>query len=182
MPRNVNRTRRITGRELLLSHWRPPNVAQTLRIQNDTAYRWDRRIRMYGQLETPGGRDPGGRPPRLSRAARDALLLYQRRNPHAYQDELAEFLQEEWGITVHRSTISRVLKDLKISRKKGERTAQPSQLLRDAWQEKMHPYSAEQLVIIDESLFKLQSGWRAFAYAPIGEPARYHDDMRRGET
>ena len=60
--------------------------------------------------------------------------------------------------------------------------AQPSQLLRDAWQEKIHQYSAKQLVVIDESLFKLRSGRRAFAYAPIGEPARYHDDMRRGDT
>ena len=46
----------------------------------------------------------------------------------------------------------------------------------------MHTFSAEQLVFIDESLFKLQSGWRAFAYAPIGHPARYHDDMTRDET
>ncbi len=155
MARHVDTTRRRTGRELLHSHWRPPGVAQTLRVHRSTAYVWDRRIHMYGELDTPGGRDLGGRPPRLSVAARKALLQYQRQNPQAYQDELAEFLHEEWGITVHQSTISRVLKELKITRKKGERSAQPSQLLRDAWQEKMHQYSAEQLVIIDESLFKL---------------------------
>ena len=42
--------------------------------------------------------------------------------------------------------------------------------------------TAEQLVFIDESIFKLQSRWRCFAYAPIGEPARWHDDMNRGKT
>lgn len=41
---------------------------------------------------------------------------------------------------------------------------------------------AEQLVFIDELLFKLQTMWRSMAYAPIGDPARYHSDMRRGDT
>ena len=41
---------------------------------------------------------------------------------------------------------------------------------------------AEQLIFIDESLSKLQTMWRCMAYAPIGDPARYHGDIRRGDT
>ena len=42
--------------------------------------------------------------------------------------------------------------------------------------------TAEQLVFIDESLFKLATMWRSIAYAPIGDPARYQADIRRGDT
>ena len=41
---------------------------------------------------------------------------------------------------------------------------------------------AEQLVFVDETLFKFQTMWRSMAYAPIGDPARYHSDIRRGDT
>ena len=43
-------------------------------------------------------------------------------------------------------------------------------------------FTANQLVFVDESLFKQQTGWRCMAYAPIGDPARWHDDVRRGST
>jgi len=42
--------------------------------------------------------------------------------------------------------------------------------------------TAEQLVFLDESIFKIQSGWRGIAYGPIGEHIRYRTDMRRGAT
>jgi transposase len=42
--------------------------------------------------------------------------------------------------------------------------------------------TAEQMVFLDESIFKQQTGWRLMAYGPIGQPARYSDDMRRGDT
>lgn len=41
---------------------------------------------------------------------------------------------------------------------------------------------AEQLVFIDESAFREQTGWRQFAYAPIGEDGRYSGDVTRGDT
>ena len=46
----------------------------------------------------------------------------------------------------------------------------------------MQDVTAEQLVFIDESLFKAQTGWRYLAYSPIGQAARWEDDMRRGDT
>ena len=43
-------------------------------------------------------------------------------------------------------------------------------------------FTADQPVVIDESLFKEQTGWRPMAYAPIGERARWHDNITRGKT
>ena len=93
------------------------------------------------------------------------------------------FLEEEWNIRVNQSTVSRLLKRNKLRNKKGQRIGHTqSQALRVAWQAQMHDISAEQMVFIDESLFKQQTGWRLMAYGPIGSPARYADDMARGNT
>ena len=78
---------------------------------------------MYGSTHLPRT-DGRGRPRLVTTAAKKALLEYQRRKPWAYQDELAIFLKEEWGITVNRVTISRLLKASGISRKKGQRIGQ----------------------------------------------------------
>jgi hypothetical protein len=42
--------------------------------------------------------------------------------------------------------------------------------------------TTKQVVFIDESIFKQQTGWRLIACAPIGQPARYSDDMTQGDT
>lgn len=41
---------------------------------------------------------------------------------------------------------------------------------------------AEQLVFLDEALFKMQTGWRCMAYGSIGDRVVREDDMRRGDT
>jgi len=88
------------------------------------------------------------------------------------------FMEEEWNIRVNRSTVSWLLQRNKLRNKKGQRIGHTqSQALCVAWQAQMHDISAEQMVFIDESLFKQQTGWRLMAYGPIGSPAHYVDDM-----
>ena len=43
-------------------------------------------------------------------------------------------------------------------------------------------FTAKQLIFIDKTLFKEQTGWRLMAYAAIGDPARWQADVRRGTT
>ncbi len=168
---------------LLESHWRPDAVAKDAHCSVSTGYRWERNLAIYGDTVIPREKYHQGRYSSLSPAALEALIEYQRRNPWLYQPELARFLKEEWDIEVHRSTIGRALKKAGISRKKGQRIGDTqSEELRVAWQAFASQVKAEQLVFIDESLFKLQTMWRSMAYAPIGDPARYHGDMRRGDT
>jgi hypothetical protein len=71
---------------------------------------------------------------------------------------MAMFLEEEWGITVNQSTISRLLKQHWISNK-GQRIGHTqSQALRTAWQSFMLDITAEQLAFLDESIFMAQTG------------------------
>jgi hypothetical protein len=93
------------------------------------------------------------------------------------------FLEEEWGIKVNQSTVCRLLQRNKLCRKKGQRVRHTqSQALRTAWQAQINDITAEQMVFIDESLFKQQTGWRLMAYGPIGSPIQYADDTARGNT
>jgi transposase len=93
------------------------------------------------------------------------------------------FLAEEWGVKTSQPAVARLLKRVRIRNKKGQRVGHTqSQPLRVAWQAQMQDITAEQLVFIDESLFKQQTGWRLMAYGPIGSPARYADDTARGNT
>jgi transposase len=183
MPLNdtVTKTKAI---ELLRSHWRPDAIALKLRIPERTVYEWERKLLTYGDLDRPEHlRLRTGRRHRLHTAAKEGLLEYIKQYPWVYQDEMAIYLEEEWGIQVHRSTISRFLKEHHISNKRGQRVGHTqSQPLRTAWQAIMHDITAEQMVFIDESIFKEQTGWRLMAYGPIGQPARYADDMTRGNT
>ena len=64
------------------------------------------------------------------------------------------FLEEEWDIIIHKSTVCRLLKESRLSYRKGQRIGPQSQFLCIAWQAFMYDVTAEQLVFIDESLFK----------------------------
>ncbi|KAF6238437.1 hypothetical protein HO173_003404 [Letharia columbiana] len=97
---------------LLESHWRPEAVAADACSSVSTAYRWERNLAIYGDTVIPRDRyiHTQGRCRSLSPAALDALLDYQRQKPWLYQDELAQFLKEEWDVEVHKSTVCRALK------------------------------------------------------------------------
>ena len=165
------------------SHWRPFAVAKDACTSVSTAYRWERNLGIYGDTVIPRDvRATPGRRRRLSPAALEALIEYQRQKPWLYQDELARFLLEEWDTQVSRSTVCRALKVARISHKKGQRIAPQSEELRISWQVFASQVTAEQLVFIDESNFNLTTMWRSMAYAPIGDPARYHGDRRRGDS
>ncbi len=58
---------------------------------------------------------------RIHVAAKKSPLQYQVTNSWAFQDELAIFLEEEFDIIVSRNTISYLLKEAGISRKRGQR-------------------------------------------------------------
>ena len=87
---------------------------------------------------------------------------------------MAEFLYEEWGIRVSQPTVHQLLKEYKISHKRGQRVGNnQSQLLRNTWIAFAADVTAEQLVFLDKTLFRTQTCWRSMAYSPIGDPARY---------
>ena len=117
MPRRIiDTTSRARAVHLLHAHWKPAAIATQLYCHQSTVYRWEQRLQAYRTIDIVNPL-PVGRSRRIAKAAKEALLEYQRQKPWAYQDELAIFLEEEWDIYVNRSTISRFLKSSGISRK-----------------------------------------------------------------
>lgn len=106
---------------LLDSHWRPDAVAKDARCSRATAYRWERNPALYGDTVVPRTICTRGRGRKLSPAAKEALLEYQRQKPWLYMDELARFLKEEWDIRVCNATVCNALKRARVSHKKGQR-------------------------------------------------------------
>jgi hypothetical protein len=100
-----------------------------------------------------------------------------------YLDEMEYWLLAERSVRVSKSTISRVLKRNGWTRKEIRRiSCQRSEELRQLYRDEMAQFIADDLVFLDESIFNEKTGWRTKAYAPVGREARYHEDIRRGDT
>ena len=165
---------------LLLLNWRPGAIADEVHCHASTVYRILENLYIYGTPSRPH-RCPLGGPRKISLAAEKALLATLAREPWLMQDELVWYLWEEWGIGVHRSSVSRLLKRARWDRKKAQRVgSRRNDELRRGYIADMLQITAEQMVFIDESLFNETTGWRHYAYAPIGQPGRYHASRTRG--
>lgn len=142
----------------LLLHWRPDAIADNVNCSTRTVYNIQENLFMYGSPFRPQFRPKGG-PRKLHKAAEESLIKYLEDQPWAMQTEMVWFLWEEWGIYVHRSTISRTLKRLRLSQKNGQRVGhRQNEELRLTWIAELLHVTAEQLVFIDETLFNESTG------------------------
>ena len=167
---------------LLLLQWRPDAIAEEVYCHTATVYNMQESLFIYGSAYRPQFR-PKGCPRKVSKAAEDSLIHYLNEQPWALQKELVWFLWEEWDINVNQATVSRLLKRRRWSSQSACRLGDgQNNELRIQWAAECLHLRAEQLVFVDETLFNESTGWRHRAYAPIGQPARYHSSLRRGHS
>lgn len=134
----LNAYARYRANELLLSHWKPDAVAADIHCHTSTIYEIERTRQMYGTpYRPPEVLQKRGRKKAIHQAAKEGLLEYQATRPWLYQDELVEYLKQEWDISLHKSNLSRLLKQEALSRKQGQRVGPQSQELREGWQAEM---------------------------------------------
>ena len=92
------------------------------------------------------------------------------------------FLWDEFGLSTSESTVSRVLKRLRISRKVLQwQAAQPSKELREHWAVRLTEWTPNQLVFIDESAANECTADRKYGWAPIGQRAIESIELKRSE-
>ncbi len=143
---------------LLLLHWCLKAIAEEVHCHFDTVYRFQANLFMYGSPFRPQFR-PKGAPRKVFPAAEDSLITYLEQQPWAMQKEMVWFLWEEWGLYVHQSMISRILKRRRWSNKKGQRVGiRQNDELRLNWVADLLQLTAEQLVFVDETLFNETTG------------------------
>ena len=128
---------------LLLLQWRPDAIANAVNCGISTVYLIQQNLFVYGTPFRPVFR-PAGAPRKVSIAAENSMMEYLGEYPWAMQNELVWFLWEEWGLNVHRSTVSRILKRRKWNRKKAQRLGErQNEELRLGWKADMLRLTAE---------------------------------------
>ena len=99
---------------------KPMEIASQLRVTHQWVYKLQHRLDAFGTVSPPHP-SVQGRPRKIHLAAREGVAELLEQNNTIYQDEIVDFLVEEYGITVSQLTVSRLLKQLQITHKKVER-------------------------------------------------------------
>ena len=102
--------------------WTVTAIAEAARVSSRTVQRVLANLSINNHARPPRLRKLGP-PHKLTTAARNALAELVRKRPWLYQDEMAEFVWEEFGIRVNQCTISRHLKQMGLSSKTSRRVA-----------------------------------------------------------
>jgi len=124
---------------------------------------------------------PQGRSRKLGPLEVQFLQAYVERSPDKELSEVVNALNEECGVVVSESTVSRYLHQLGFTRKKITRTAtERDENQRTLYCQHMLVYDAIELVFVDESAFNRRSTMRQFGWAPAGDRARRRDFFVKG--
>jgi len=166
----------------LLLGWSTAKIHSETGVKTRTIQSWRTNLLRFQSMNRPP-HTALGRRRKLTKDEKEALKEALLRHGWMMQDEMAAWLANERGVEVSRSTVSRLLKEEGWSRKKIARISRTrNEALRMQYQRFMCQFSNDDVVHLDESNFNEKTGWRHYGYAPIGEEARYSEDVRRGKT
>ena len=155
-------------------------IAEGLDIHRATVDRYRQNIQAFG-VHNPPPASIGHRPSKIHLAAREAMIDLLTSNPTMYLDEIQDWLYNEWDIEASVTTVHRCVKKLKLTRKKNERVNPDSDpALRALWLSKIaSQYSANQLVVVDESAASERTRDRRWGWSPRGVVCRVLQDSPR---
>jgi transposase len=138
-------------RDMILSGTLPQKqMADAAHCSERGIQRITRNLHLFGTTKAPS--NGAGRRLRITSHMLDILCEYLLVKPGLYQDEMAVFLFDEFGIHVTTSDVSKSLKSIKWYKKSSRQVAQERNAdLRDYHQYIMSEFDSWQLVYIDES-------------------------------
>lgn len=128
----------------------------------------------------------GGQTPKLNAAQLELVSALVKADNDATLEELCQQLQQRTAIRISRSTMGRILQQLKLTRKKKtlhateKDTPRVQQARLDYW-DRIRDIDPEDLVFVDESGINLAM-IRLYARSPQGERAIGDQPQRRGQT
>ena len=156
------------------------DIVTQLGVSRRTVENYRRNIELFGVHNPPPASIPH-RPRKIHLAAREALADLLIANPTMMLDEIQDWLVEEWDIEVSKATVSRCLKKDKLTRKRTERVnPERDHNLRASWLAKLaSEYTANQLIIVDESAVNERTRDRRWGWSPRGVVCRVAQDSPR---
>jgi transposase len=154
--------------ELITSNY-IAQLASNYRTTVRTIHRHKARI----DANLPVGRRSGGPMRAITWKMEQAIKQLLEQMPWFYQDEIADFLFEVFGVQVSQPTISMVLKRIQVTRKKLKvEAAQRNQELRTQWRDDLQYFTADQIICVDESGSDDRTGDRQYGWADSGVRAK----------
>ena len=137
----------------LLLHWKPEIIAVEVHCSLRTVYSIQESLFIWDSLFQPSFR-PQSRSRNVIKAVEKSLMKHLEEQPWAMQKEMIWFLWKKWNISVHQSTIFKILKRKRWSEKKNRRiNHRQNKKLRLIWIIDLLNVIAKQFVFIDEILF-----------------------------
>lgn len=156
-------------------------VWESTGVHRNTVRRLRLSLEYWGQCYAPATVRLG-RPPLLRQEQLDSLAEYLKGRPHAYLEEMQDFLYDEFDIEASISTVWRALEKLQYTRKLAtKRAREQSEPLRRVYRARMSHYKAEQVIAIDESACNERTGDRKYGWSRINTPVQLEYSMRRSE-
>jgi transposase len=125
----------------------------------------------------------GGRRRQITPAMLDALRDKLLEKPGMYQDEMAVFLYDEFGILVNNSAVSRALASIGWTKKASRQIAKERNAdLRDYYLHNLSAFQSHHLVYVDGSGCDKRIGFRRTGWSPLGvapvQVAQFHRSRR----
>jgi transposase len=118
------------------------DIAETVGCSDRAVRRIRSRLRRYGTTTSPPNRV--GRERKITPLMRDALFEKLAKQPDMFRDEMIRFLNDGFGVDVSPTTISRMLKTERWSRKTNGRVAkQRNPDLRELYLARVYPGSTD---------------------------------------
>ena len=159
--------------EMLLSCGIPPRkIAADLNIDPSLVYRRRSRLKLFGAVNSPP-LSVQGRQRILNREHEEAIEDFLDEYPQANLDEVTAFIYDEFGLNIHKSTLSRALSRIKLTYKRVEPVSgAQDEDLRVSWMATISQYEAEHLVFLDETACNGRTPNRRWGWSPRGFPCK----------
>jgi transposase len=124
-----------------------------------------------------------GRPTTLRQSHLDGLKQYLAGRPHAYLEEMKDWLYDQYDIETTLSTVYRALIKLQYSRKIAtKRAAEQSDALRRVYAARIaQNYTADMIVALDESACNERTGDRKYGWSAINSTVELKYSFKRSE-
>ena len=159
----------------------PITIADIENCHEQTVRRYQRLINTFG-THTPERHAKRGPPYKILPAQRESLRVYLAAKPWAYLDEMQLFLFDMWGVLVSTQLISKILKNMKISRKSLRREAtERSYECRHGFKLAMSSITHDMIVCLDESGANEHTAYRKRGWAPFGIIPWVKQPLKRSE-
>ena len=158
---------------------RPSDIAERLGVSRSWVSQLRGNYTVYGDV-TPPHLSVQGRPRTIHKEAEEGVFDFMTEYPTAIQEEVVEFLRDEYDIQTSRQSVGRLMKRRNWTFKRSQRmhTERDDELRANHFASLVY-FTADQVIAIDESAANKRTKDCRYGWSPRGMPCRVRLPGRR---